>query len=171
MSDTGAKLTQGMRQTSGALYELAIPPPDPGLSNQDLAPTRLPQRTWSTYDMASLWVGLSVCIPTYIAGIFIADYWVVRRKRLAHAELYATNGLYGRWNPRALAALVAGITAALVGLAVPQLRWLYDYAWFAGFGVAFAVYVALMRGTAVVDLSQVPPAEQETGSALREVTL
>ncbi|HXJ91387.1 MAG TPA: hypothetical protein VMT20_00720 [Terriglobia bacterium] len=42
-----------------------------------------------------------------------------------------------------LAALTAGIVVALVGLVVPQLRVLYDYAWFVGFGVSFLVYSAL----------------------------
>ena len=32
------------------------------------------------------------------------------------------------------------------GLVFPPLRWLYDYAWFVGFGVAGVVYLALMRG-------------------------
>src|SRR5688572_15561024 len=36
------------------------------LSNADLAPTRVEQRTWTTYHIASLWIGLSVCIPTYL---------------------------------------------------------------------------------------------------------
>ena len=44
-----------------------------------------------------------------------------------------------------VAALVTGITIALVGLIVPVLRWLYDYAWFVGFFAAGAVYLALMR--------------------------
>jgi cytosine/uracil/thiamine/allantoin permease len=39
---------------------------------------------------------------------------------------------------------------------VPDLRVLYDYAWFVGFGVAFVLYWALMRGTPVVDLSRTP---------------
>ena len=38
-----------------------------------------------------------------------------------------------------------GIVVALLGLAVPPLRWLYDYAWFVGFGVSGAVYVILMQ--------------------------
>jgi NCS1 family nucleobase:cation symporter-1 len=91
-----------------------------------------------------------------IAGIFIADYWLVRRARLSLADLYRADGLYGRWNPRALLALAAGIAAALIGLAVPALRVLYDYAWFVGFAVAFVLYLALMRGTPVLDLSPVP---------------
>jgi len=34
--------------------------------NEDLAPTRLERRTWNLWHFASLWVGLSVCIPTYM---------------------------------------------------------------------------------------------------------
>ena len=36
---------------------------------------------------------------------------------------------------------------ALVGLVVPALRWLYDYAWFVGFMVAGGVYLAMMKPT------------------------
>jgi NCS1 family nucleobase:cation symporter-1 len=90
-----------------------------------------------------------------IAGIFIADYWIVRRARLALPDLYRNEGLYGRWNPRALVALAAGFVVALAGLMVPRLRVLYDYAWFVGFGVALAAYLLLMRGTPQVDLSEV----------------
>ena len=36
------------------------------LINDDLAPTPLSQRTWNTWHVASLWVGMSVCIPTYM---------------------------------------------------------------------------------------------------------
>jgi hypothetical protein len=79
---------------------------------------------------------------------------------LSNVDLAPTSeGLYGLWNRNALVALVAGVAAALVGLVVPPLRFVYDYAWFAGLGVAFVVYAALMRGTALVDLSGVPPIE------------
>jgi NCS1 family nucleobase:cation symporter-1 len=57
---------QGMRRVSRDLYELAAPPLGNPLSNADLAPTRVAERTWSTYHIASLWIGLSVCIPTYM---------------------------------------------------------------------------------------------------------
>ncbi len=90
-----------------------------------------------------------------IAGIFIADYWIVRRARLLLPDLYRADGIYGRWNGRALVALAAGIGVALVGLVVPALRVLYDYAWFAGFGAAFVLYALLMRRTPQVDLSEV----------------
>ncbi len=90
-----------------------------------------------------------------IAGIFIADYWLIRKTNLSLADLYQSEGLYGRWNWKAIVSLIAGVTAALIGLVVPGLRWLYDYAWFVGFAVAFALYWALMRGTPVVDLDGV----------------
>ncbi len=47
-------------------------------------------------------------------------------------------------NPRAIVALVAGVVVALIGLAVPALRFLYDYAWFVGFFVSAASYYSLM---------------------------
>jgi nucleobase:cation symporter-1, NCS1 family len=90
-----------------------------------------------------------------IAGIFIADYWVVRKTRLSLTDLYTMDGLYGRWNWKAIISLVAGVAIALIGLVVPGLRVLYDYAWFVGFGVAFVLYVILMRGTPVLDLDGV----------------
>lgn len=33
--------------------------------NEDLAPTTLSQRTWTTYHITSLWIGMSVCIPSF----------------------------------------------------------------------------------------------------------
>ena len=88
-----------------------------------------------------------------IAGVMIADYFLVRRARLKLPDLYRRGGLYeytSGVNPRAVVALVAGIAVALLGLVIPPLRPLYDYAWFAGFGVARALYWALMQDAAVV---------------------
>ena len=36
------------------------------LINPDLAPTQLEDRTWSKWHLAALWIGMSVCIPTYM---------------------------------------------------------------------------------------------------------
>ena len=42
------------------------------LWNHDLAPTTIEQRTWSTWNIAALWIGMSVVITTYtLAGGFI----------------------------------------------------------------------------------------------------
>ncbi len=43
--------------------------PDPALWNADLAPVPFAERTWDKWHIAALWVGMAVCIPTYmIAG-------------------------------------------------------------------------------------------------------
>jgi nucleobase:cation symporter-1, NCS1 family len=39
--------------------------PESHLSNKDLAPTGVERRTWGTYNLAALWVGLSIVITTY----------------------------------------------------------------------------------------------------------
>jgi len=36
------------------------------LINEDIAPTKISQRTWETYNIAAFWIGMSVCIPTYM---------------------------------------------------------------------------------------------------------
>jgi NCS1 family nucleobase:cation symporter-1 len=82
-----------------------------------------------------------------IAGVLIADYWVVRRKQLALEDLYLPDGAYryrGGWNVKAVAATLLGCALAWGGLVIPALKPLYDYAWFVGFGVAFVGYAALM---------------------------
>ncbi len=84
-----------------------------------------------------------------IAGVMIADYFLVRRSLLKVDDLYRRGGVYeyrSGFNPSAILALAAGIALALLGLGVPPLRWLYDYAWFVGFGVSGAVYLLLMGG-------------------------
>jgi NCS1 family nucleobase:cation symporter-1 len=85
-----------------------------------------------------------------IAGVMIADYFLLRRSRLRVGDLYRRHGVYeydSGVNWRAIAALAAGVVVALLGLIVPALRLLYDYAWFVGFGVAGVIYLALMRGS------------------------
>src|SRR3954454_10178186 len=48
---------------------------DPALYNEDLAPTRVEKRTWTTYTYAALWISMAHCIPTYMlaAGLVSAD--------------------------------------------------------------------------------------------------
>jgi NCS1 family nucleobase:cation symporter-1 len=91
-----------------------------------------------------------------IAGVMLADYFVVRRGRLAVDELYAREGRY--WfahgvNPKAMIALVLGIAPNLPGFfvaihvlpqdAVPAgIVDLYHYAWFVGLAVSGVVYAA-----------------------------
>jgi NCS1 family nucleobase:cation symporter-1 len=83
-----------------------------------------------------------------IAGTMIADYFIVRRGRLKVDDLYRRGGEYeyrNGVNARAVVSLAAGVAMALLGLAAPAVRWLYDYAWFVGFAVSGLVYTMLMR--------------------------
>jgi NCS1 family nucleobase:cation symporter-1 len=78
-----------------------------------------------------------------IAGVLICDYFLLRKKILMPADLYRRGGQYEYsrgFNWQAIAALAAGAAVAFVGLVVPPLRVLYNYAWFVGFAVSFLVY-------------------------------
>ena len=98
-----------------------------------------------------------------IAGVMIADYFVLRKKIILVEDLYQRGGFYEfrrGFNWPAVLALLAGIIVALAGLLAEPLTgagnpdWLrfvagvvhqlYHYAWFVGFGVAFLVYLRLM---------------------------
>lgn len=94
------------------------------------------------------WLGGYAAFLGPIAGIMICDYFLVRSTVLRVDDLYLRGGMYeysNGFNWRALLALAAGAGTALIGLAVPPVRVLYDYSWFVGFAIAFAVYFAMMK--------------------------
>ena len=81
-----------------------------------------------------------------IAGVLIADYWIVRRTQLRLENLYLPDGgVYGRVNWGAIVATLAGCALALGGKWIPALARLYPFAWFVGFGVSFVLHVVFMR--------------------------
>ena len=92
-----------------------------------------------------------------IAGIMLADYFLIRRTQLDVAALFRHEGEYsyrGGWNPAAVIALVLGVLPNLPGFlqaagfvsGVPDtFNAIYTYAWFVGLLVAGAVYLLLMR--------------------------
>jgi nucleobase:cation symporter-1, NCS1 family len=62
-------------------------------------------------------------------------------------SLYRRGGPYEYsrgFNPRAVVALIVGVFVALIGLAAPPIRFLYDYAWFVGFFISAGIYYTLM---------------------------
>lgn len=82
-----------------------------------------------------------------VAGIMVADYFLIRHTRLNLPALYHRHGAYEYrqgFNPTAILALAAGILAALIGRIVPTLAFLYDYAWFLGFFLSGTLYTLLM---------------------------
>ncbi len=96
-----------------------------------------------------------------IAGVLICDYWFVRKKRLALADLYRRHGEYAyaslgtNWS--AVIATACGCFFAWVGLLVPALRVMFDYAWFSGSIGAAAIYALLMRSHRPSDASLSAP--------------
>ena len=83
-----------------------------------------------------------------IAGILICDYFIIRDQHLEVKDLYIRNGIYEYkrgFNPKGIISLAAGVFVALIGLIIPSLHFLYDYAWFVGFVVSFVVYYLMMK--------------------------
>jgi NCS1 family nucleobase:cation symporter-1 len=87
-----------------------------------------------------------------IAGIMIADYWIVRRRELDVPDLYRVNGRYAGVRWPAITALALGVAPNVPGFlgAVKVLggeptMWdaIYPYAWFTGLAVAAGTYLAL----------------------------
>jgi len=46
---------------------------DASLSNADLLPVPLERRTWNWWHIASLWIGMAICIPTYTLASGLVD--------------------------------------------------------------------------------------------------
>jgi NCS1 family nucleobase:cation symporter-1 len=87
-----------------------------------------------------------------IAGVLIADYWLIRNKHLEVDDLYQPNGIYTYakgWNWRAVIATLLGCGLAWGGLVVPFLAPLYNYAWFVGLFVSGAAYWIFMKALPV----------------------
>ena len=84
-----------------------------------------------------------------VLGILIADYYLVRKKKLELAELYKEEGIYSYnktgFNTAAMIALCIGVFAALIGYWVPALSFLYSLSWFTGFIISFVLYYLLMK--------------------------
>jgi NCS1 family nucleobase:cation symporter-1 len=95
-----------------------------------------------------------------IAAVMIADYWILRRRRLELADLYKRDGRYaysGGWNWRAIVAVFIGVVPVLPGFfkaattpgfeGVFQnptfIEGLYNYGLFFTFFIAGLAYLAL----------------------------
>ena len=93
-------------------------------------------------------VGLLVFVSGLLGpvlGVMMSDYFIVRKEELNVVALFEVNGEYAGFRWSAFVALAAGIIAALLGLWIPALSWLYTLSWFSGFGVSFGVYALISR--------------------------
>jgi len=105
------------------------------------------------------WLGGYAAFLGPVAGIMICDYFLIRRRVLQVDDLYLRGGAYeysAGVNWRAIVALAAGAGSALIGLAIPSLRTLYDYSWLVGFAVAFTSYYGLMQSKREPVMNAVP---------------
>lgn len=88
-----------------------------------------------------VWLGTVGGVLGAVAGILLADYWLLRRTRINLPALFSRDGEYwysGGWNWRALVAFGIG---AVLSVAGP----LASYGWVIGLVAAFAVHWALGR--------------------------
>ncbi|TQE39633.1 NCS1 family nucleobase:cation symporter-1 [Streptomyces ipomoeae] len=111
------------------------------------------------------WLGVVGGLLGTVAGILIADYWIIRRTVLHLADLYTPGGRYwysSGWNWRAIVAFVVGGVLAVGGSystvsadgvssgpfpadgLIPFLKPLADYGWAVGLAASMLLYVVLM---------------------------
>ncbi|MCO7614175.1 NCS1 family nucleobase:cation symporter-1 [Pseudomonas chlororaphis] len=43
--------------------------------NHDIAPTQVQERTWNKWHITALWIGMSICVPTYTLGGVLTAYF------------------------------------------------------------------------------------------------
>lgn len=94
-----------------------------------------------------------------IAGILIADYFIIRKKTLNSVDLYRKEGIYRYTNGFSLTALIVFVIAVLPCIpgflvvihalspdSVPGFfTTIYQQAWFVGFAIAFVLYLLFRK--------------------------
>jgi NCS1 family nucleobase:cation symporter-1 len=128
---------------------------------------------WYLLANADRYIGLLLSFSSLlgpIAGILIADYFLLRGTRLNVEALYRFDGEYRYTGGFSLAGLVALALAILLNLpgflvsihALPKAsvpHWFvasYDYAWFIGFAVAFVAYTVFRKFSPATAASPIP---------------
>ena len=104
--------------------------------------------TYGAYIFGWLTVYASLLGP--FAGIYIVDFWILRKRRLALKELFVyEEGRYfykNGFNIKAIIAYAIGVIMAFVGKFVPGLAFLYEHAFMFGLIVGGLVYYLIARG-------------------------
>jgi NCS1 family nucleobase:cation symporter-1 len=109
---------------------------------------------WLILDNLFTFLGYYGALLSAVGGIMIADYYVLRRRRLNVPDLYRAHGQFRFASGVNPAGLLAWVVAG--GLAL----WQLEYAYLVGLPVGFAVYLLLMK---VWVLRGHPQAELESG--------
>lgn len=102
------------------------------------------------------WLGLVGGLLGTVAGILIADYWILRRGKLDLVDLYRPGAATGTraagtggpsspsWPSGVLAVGGATFKPLVDGRPIPALKPLADYGWAVGLGTSMVLYVVLM---------------------------
>lgn len=77
MPNTVTEANASKLKKVGEFYELEVGQDliDSTYFNHDLAPTKIAERTWGKFNIAALWVGMSICVPTYTMGGVLTAYF------------------------------------------------------------------------------------------------
>ena len=100
-----------------------------------------------------LWLGTYGALLGPIDGIAIADYWLVRKRRIHLTELYKPNGMYAYktgFNMRAIWAMLIGIAIPFVSKYIPGFHIIWDNAWTVGLLISLAIYTWMMKNDASI---------------------
>jgi NCS1 family nucleobase:cation symporter-1 len=95
------------------------------------------------------WLGAYGAMLGAFDGIAIADYWLVRKRRIDLAQLYTPRGIYSYAkgvNMRAVGALLIGWIVTAVGIFVQPLHFLWSGGWIFSLLGGLAAYRLFMRG-------------------------
>lgn len=136
------------------------------LYSEDLKPVPPQERTWSMWSLAALWVGMAVCIPTYLlASYMIGDgmTWLESLIIIGIANLIITipmvlNGHAGVKYGIPFPVLgrssfgITGIHIPSVVRAIVACGWFGIQTWIGGLAI-YAIFNAITGGTAVDGIS------------------
>ena len=122
-------------------------------------------RPWWMYGDAGAfmfsWLGTCGTILGPVAAILVADYFVIKKKRINVKALYDEQDdtyTYNKgWNIRAIAAWILGFTVPLLGkfgIGGTVTMWLDANSYIVGFLIAFVLYSLFMKSEKKSNLSQ-----------------
>jgi nucleobase:cation symporter-1, NCS1 family len=129
--------------------------------------------TFSAYVFT--WLGTYGAMLGAFDGVAIADYWLVRRRRLDLSALYTSGGLYAYArgvNFFAVVAVVVGWVLALAGLLFSRVHFLWAGGWIFSLLGGLVAYALLMQGSRsrITQAHYDAITEKETPAAHPDVT-
>lgn len=81
-----------------------------------------------------------------VAGVMIADYFIIRKQELNVVQLYKDQGDYRAFNYAGILAFLVPAALALIAFGSGRdsgIFWLYNYGWFTGAFIGFVLYLLL----------------------------